>query len=120
MRATKPFALIRFGDGELALLDGIPHESADAWSTEGAVWMRDELIASLRTRLDGMCVGLPCPCCISRGLRLRASVELPLHAQTFATLFMHGNLPRAHQIQSHFKDAVIVNGEYGDIKEGGS
>lgn len=116
MAAKKPFALIRFGDGEKALLDGIEHKSADDWAVRGPSWLRSELLSSLCTDLDSFCIGLPPPCCLSRGLGLRAAVRVPLHHQTFATLFMHGNLPRVYELRERFKDAVIVSGHYGDIR----
>lgn len=116
LAAREPFALMRFGDGELALISGVAHQSADAWATKGPVWLRDELIGSLRTREEGIYLGLPSPCCISRGTHLRLSVRLPLERQTFATLFMHGNLPRAYEVQQHFSDAVVVNDKYGDVR----
>ena len=114
--ATSPFALVRFGDGETALIDGKAHRSADAWSTSGPVWLRDELYEALSTNLDGFCVGLPPACCLTRGLKLRACVGVPMARQTFATLFLHGNLPRVNELQKHFKDALIVNDKYGEIK----
>ncbi len=114
--ATSPFALVRFGDGETALIDGKEHRSADAWSTTGPVWLRDELYEALATDLDGFHVGLPPACCLTRGLKLRTCVRLPLARQTFATLFLHGNLPRITELQRHFKDALIVNDKYGEIK----
>ena len=116
LSATDPFALIRFGDGELAVIDGIKHQSADSWATSGPVWIRDELIESLRTTMDGFCIGLPSGCCISRGIRLRYTANAPTRARTFATLFMHGNLRRAGELQEHFSDAVVVNSSYGEIR----
>lgn len=116
LAAKGPFALVRFGDGETAIIDGFGHNSGDHWSSDGPVWLRDELYESLQTRLDSFCVGLPPACCGSRGLKLRAAVALPTRMQTFATLFMHGNLPRAHELRSRFDNALLVHHEYGDFK----
>lgn len=106
---------MRFGDGELAIMQNREHRSADAWTTTGPVWLRDELVASLAAKLDGYCVGLPSPCCLSRGLQLRSLVNVPLHAQTFATIFMHGNLPRVRELFERFADAVVVHSRYGEV-----
>lgn len=116
LAAAEPFAMVRFGDGEAALIDGASHKSADAWSVEGESWLRDELISTLRTTLPGFALGLPPACCLSRALRLRASACQPLHLQTLATIFMHGNLPRVYEIQLRYKNSVLVNHEYGEIR----
>ncbi len=115
-KRVQPFALIRFGDGEVALMDGRAHRSADAWTTKGPVWLQAELFESLQADLDRFCIGLPCPCCISRGISLRGRVAVPPPMQTYATLFLHGNLPRAKEILERFDDAVVVNDRYGEIR----
>lgn len=112
----KPFALVRFGDGELALIDGRAHQSADAWRTLGPSWLRKELVDSLRCELPGWHVGLPPICCIGGGLKLRASVRVPLARQTFATLFLHANLHRAAEIKARFTDAIVVGSWFGDVR----
>lgn len=116
LTATKPFAMIRFGDGELALLDGRVHKSADSWTATGPVWLQGELYETLQTKLDRIALGLPPACCLSRGLKLRGAAQVPKRMQTFATLFMHGNLPRMKQFRDRYANAVIVNDKYGDIK----
>ena len=116
LAAKKPFAFVRFGDGETAIIDGVGHRSADHWSSEGDVWLKTELYESLQTRLDSFCLGLPPACCGSRGLKLRAAVALPTRMQTFATLFMHVNLSRAHELRKRFDNALLIHHEYGDFK----
>lgn len=116
LAAEKPFALVRFGDGELALIDGRSHQSADAWRSLGATWLRKELVDSLRANMDGWHVGLPPLCCIGGGLKLRATARVPLPRQTFATLFIHGNLARASEITARYKDAVVVGSWFGDVR----
>jgi hypothetical protein len=116
LAAEKPFALVRFGDGELALIDGRAHQSADAWRSLGPTWLRKELVDSLRAHMDGWHVGLPPLCCIGGGLKLRATARVPLARQTFATLFIHGNLARASELRDRYKDAVIVGSWYGEIR----
>lgn len=116
LRTRRPFAFIRFGDGEHAIIAGQPHRSADAWSTVGSTWIRAELKETLSADLDGFCLGLPPPCCLLKGLGLRALVEAPINRQTVATLFMHGNLPRALELRDRFAGAVEVSARYGDIR----
>jgi hypothetical protein len=116
LRAKIPYALVRFGDGELALIDGAAHKSADAWSADGPTWLKRELTETLLTNLDGFCLGLPPPCCLMSGLRVRATVRAPKSQQTFATLFMHGNLRHAYALRDRFKDAIVVSSAFGDIR----
>lgn len=117
IKSTSPFALIRFGDGETALIDGVAHRSADKWSADEPVWCKDELYESLAADLDGFCLGLPPACCHSRGLKLRAVATAPRPRQTFSTLFLHGNLKRIAEFRQHFRTGVIVNDKpYADIK----
>lgn len=116
LAADKPFALVRFGDGELALCDGRAHQSADAWRTLGPTWLRRELVDSLRCELPGWHLGLPPLCCIGGGLKLRSTARVPLARQTFATLFIHGNLSRAHEIKERYSDAIVVGSWFGDLR----
>jgi hypothetical protein len=116
LAAADAFALIRFGDGEMAIIDEIRHRSADAWSISGKTWIRRELLNALYTNMPGFCMGLPSPCCLSRCVRMRHACKAPLAQQTFATLFMHANLPRAHELEKRFDSAVIVSAGYGDVR----
>ena len=112
----EPFALIRFGDGEAALIDGVAHRSADTWETTGPSWLQRELRDTLFSDMSRFCMGLPTPCCFPSGMRLTQVSGAPRSHQTFATLFMHANLPRGNHLQEHFPQAVVVNDRYGDIK----
>lgn len=116
LKAKKPFCLVRFGDGEKALIDGNEHKSADSWWAKKETWLRTELTASLCAKMDSYCLGLPPACCHHTGLGLRAAVNVPLANQTFSTIFMHGNLPRARELEEHFKNAVLINADYGEIR----
>lgn len=116
LSCDEPFALTRFGDGELALIDGRAHQSADAWRSLGPTWLRKELVDSLRCNLPGWNVGLPPLCCVGGGLKLRATARVPLPRQTFATLFIHANLARAPELLARYKDAVVVGSWFGDVR----
>lgn len=115
MRATEPFAFVRFGDGEAAIVEGNDYRSfADKWTAKGKVWLRDELRQSLEVDLDGWHVGLPPACCLSRSLSLRALATVPLERQTFATLFLHANLSRSPELLEHFRHPVIVSSRHSE------
>ena len=113
---TEPLALVRFGDGEIALIDGNAHKSADAWKVGGPTWLRGDLVASLRYQAERWCIGLPTPCCLRSGIRIHPAVNAPGHLRTFSTLFLHSNLRRFGAVLERFKDAVIVGSWYGDVR----
>lgn len=109
-----PFCLVRFGDGELALVCGKGHQSADVWRTTGPVWLRGALIESLCFDAPGYCVATVPPCCLQSGIRLRTAVRVPRERQTMATLFMNGNLKRTQELMMRYGNAVVVSSWFGD------
>lgn len=113
---TEPLCLVRFGDGEIALIDGNPHRSADAWRVAGPSWLRGDLIASLRHDDSRWCIGLPTPCCLRSGLRIHPAVRVPVPQRTFATIFLHANLHRIQSVLERFHDAIVVGSWFGDVR----
>ncbi len=114
LAATEPFALIRFGDGEAALLDGRPHAAAaDEWRVAGPNWIAAPLGESLARASDRFCIGLPPQCCLREHVELHHRARAGGGHRTFATLFLHGNLARTGELVRRF-DPVIV-GRLGEI-----
>jgi len=115
LEATEPFALVRFGDGEAALLAGKAHRAANAeWSSSaGRHWIAPALQESLGRVADRYCVGLPPGCCLAPHVKLHHEARVPVEQRTFATLFLHGNLRRTSELVSRF-DPVFV-GRHGSI-----
>jgi len=113
---TEPLCLVRFGDGEIALIDGNAHQSADAWKVSGPTWLRGNLVDSLRHNGDRWCVGLPPPCCLRTGVRIHPAVRVPTPQRTFATLFLHANLYRVQEVLERFASAIVVGSWFGDIR----
>lgn len=116
LEATEPICLVRFGDGEIALIDGIKHKSADAWRTEGPSWLRGDLVASLQNAEPGWCIGLPTPCCLRSGIRIHPASRVPSSHRTFATIFLHSNLPRIYDVVERFAGALVVGSWFGDVR----
>lgn len=119
LRAERPFALVRFGDGEASILSHKRYVSADAWrtdTTDGRTWIADDLLAALQHVDDGYCVGLPMPCCLAAFLGAADLCRTPLPRLTFATLFLHANLRRAGELVGKFAGAMIVSSSYGDLR----
>jgi len=109
LRASEPFALIRFGDGEAALLSGKSHHAANrewvAW--DGAHWLQAPLRAALQRNAPGMCVGVPSRCCLHTSMDAYVEARVPPGHMTFATLFLHGNLRRFGELLTTYKPVVV-------------
>lgn len=116
LTATEPFALVRFGDGEVKLIAGEPHHSADVWRSKGRTWISAPLEASLRYVADGYCVGLPPQCCMALFATIANGCPVPDRRRTYATLFQHGNLDRIGEIVECYAGACIVSAEYGEAR----
>lgn len=111
LRSNEPLALVRFGDGEGALLTGKAHVAAnDEWTARaGHHWITDDLRASLVRNSPGYCVGLPPNCCLREYVVLHEQARAPLGQRTFATLFLHGNLHRMRELYERYKPIVVGN-----------
>ena len=116
LSAREPFALVRYGDGEGAILAGRMHNApGDGWRVEagGSPWLREGLLAALTRNAEGFCVGLPSGCCLRDYLGLHAQCGAPKHQRTFATLFLHGNLKRMRDLVARFEPVIV--GQLGQI-----
>ena len=115
--ADEPFALVRFGDGESALMTGKPHLAASGeWRIEkpGAHWLQGPLRHALGRNMHGYCVGLPSACCLRDHMELHHHARVPASQRTFATIFLHGNLDRMGELVRRH-DPVLV-GRMGEIE----
>lgn len=117
LEAEEPFALVRFGDGESALMTGRPHLAASGeWRVPnpGAHWMQGPLRQALGRNMHGYCVGLPTACCLRDHVELHHHARVPASQRTFATIFLHGNLDRIPELVRRH-DPVLV-GRLGEIE----
>lgn len=121
----EPFALARFGDGEISCIEGLEYEpygsmfGTETWKGDGAAPLRKELRLALKADVEGYYVGVPPICCqaVWSG-RTRAYVQAPPERQVAATIFSYSNHARFHEIarQSGLREkAVLVAGKGGDI-----
>jgi len=114
LTATEPFALVRFGDGEAAVLEGRAHAAANGeWRSHGEHWLRVPLRHSLVRNAAGYCVGMPPPCCLFPIRALAGEIQAPWPQRTFATLFLHGNLDRTRELVERLSPIIV--GTMGDI-----
>lgn len=87
------FALGRFADGELALLQMRPIATADGWTVpEYETEFRQMLAKALRCNMPGWHVGLSCPCCALADHRwYMEHAGAPDERRTYSNLFVNGN-----------------------------
>ena len=119
----EPFALARFGDGELACIQGIPYNpygsmmGTETWRSELGVPLRDQLQASLECDADGYYVGVSPICCQGGGTV--PYVKAPWERRVPSTIFSYGNHALFHKIARKLdlrKRSVLVSGRGGDIE----
>ena len=90
------FALVRFADGERAILEGKVGQTADGWKQptedfKGA--LADALWYPNRENSEGYHIGISCPCCDPEGHRFYLNKFKPeLHSRlTFSNLLVNAN-----------------------------
>jgi hypothetical protein len=121
----EPFALARFGDGELACIEGRAYSpyglgmGTETWRSELGVPLRAELQQALAASDEGYYVGVPPICCqgIFSG-EATAYVTAPWERRVPATLFSYANHARFHEIAGGLelrKRSVLVAGKGGDL-----
>ena len=117
----EPFAFVRFGDGEGAILrrrerafgPSRPTETWRSTDVSGELYVR--LHQSLTADLDGYYVGVICPRCSQPSTEyLRPVVKAPLERHTYAELLMNSNYNAA--VAFDWGDYAAVTSGRGDYK----
>lgn len=111
-----PWALVRFADGERAILEGRDIPTADGWKVPpvDSEFTRG-LWESLHFRDEGYHVGISCVCCDPQSAEwYRARVGVPESRCTYSNLFANGNAEVAYQrlldtAQSHMAVLIFPN-----------
>jgi hypothetical protein len=99
LRRREPFALARFGDGEIRIARDsridYPDFSYDPRAGNQR-WYRDRLVDSLRHRQHNYFVAISAPCCVGDAefFVYRLLAGQPEESLTFACLFVNANYPR--------------------------
>ena len=96
----RPFAFVRFGDGERAVCMGKPIEAGDGRNSPGGStpFLRD-LIASLECDLEGYFIGIPDTCCDADAHAWYLGMaRAPLERLTFANIFVNANYQRFRKL----------------------
>lgn len=117
IRATEPFAFVRFHDGEYALLQGVPYDAKSGWSVDGPTWIQFPLEEALvESQLDNYYIGISPPCDHSEAAAwYRPRVKLPKWKTTFATIFQGANYKKVHQLTRKYENPFIVACKNADV-----
>lgn len=96
--STEPVGLIRFGDGESAILRQrerpfVTHREGETWDSRNiSEEFRLTLLEALRADVAGLCVATICPACSGQSSEpLRREVRCPRARQTYAEIFGNAN-----------------------------
>ncbi|MGJ8669224.1 MAG: glycosyltransferase [Oceanococcus sp.] len=104
LREQDNFALVRFGDGEMLVINGESIDLSEKCNGEHKYSPGDDnderhravLAESLVHQQDNYFVGLPCRCCVGDALceRLRVQSRQPEERLTWANIFVNSNYPK--------------------------
>jgi len=111
----RPFAFVRFGDGERSICRGMPLVNCDGWCYDGAAsQFAADLNASLTHADPDYYVGISDGCC-DREARdwFLERVRVPLEQVTFANIFVNGNYRRFRALD--LSGTVLVSSAGGDF-----
>jgi SAM-dependent methyltransferase len=111
----RPFAFVRFGDGERSICRGIPLVNCDGWSYDGAASrFAADLNASLTFVDPDYYIGISDGCC-DREARdwFLERIRVPLEQVTFANIFVNGNYRRFRKLD--LSGTALVSSSGGDF-----
>ena len=111
----RPFAFVRFGDGERSICRGVPLTNCDGWRYDGAAsQFAADLNASLAHVDPDYYIGISDGCC-DRAARdwFLERIRVPLEQITFANIFVNGNYRRFRQLD--LSGTVLVSSTGGDF-----
>ena len=104
LESCENFALVRFGDGEMAVIHGDAIDLSEKCNGEHHYIPGDPQHEQQRKRLHhALCyksasyyVGIACPCCVGKQnfLQLKQQSQQPEEQLTWANLFVNSNYPR--------------------------
>jgi 2-polyprenyl-3-methyl-5-hydroxy-6-metoxy-1,4-benzoquinol methylase len=112
----KPFAFVRFGDGERSICRGVPITAVqDGWAYDGKQsQFSADLNAALTYSAPDYYVGISDGCCDQEARDwFLERVQVPLQQITFANIFVNGNYRRFKQLD--LSGTALVSSEGGDF-----
>ena len=89
----KPYAFVRFGDGERAFCERRPLVTCGEWKYDGSdTKIAQKVDEAVRADIPGFYIGVSCPCCDKKAHRWYLdTVKAPDHRITYANMFVNSN-----------------------------
>jgi 2-polyprenyl-3-methyl-5-hydroxy-6-metoxy-1,4-benzoquinol methylase len=111
----RPFAFVRFGDGERSICRGAPITNCDGWAYDGSrSQFAVDLNASLAYNDSSYYIGISDSCCDPRAHEwLLQRVTVPLEQVTFANIFVNANYRRFRKLD--LSKTALVSSEGGEF-----
>ena len=93
VESKKPFALLRFADGEIAVMQGRGIIGSDRWSTPNRVTkLGEDLLKAIAIEDESVYIGISCSCCDEPGKEyLLKRIKNKKSNITFSNIFVNGN-----------------------------
>lgn len=103
------FALLRYGDGERAIMCGKHVKAQEGWESPSYLSKLGEaLLETLAIDTDNFYYGISCPCC-DRKAYYWYITRIKSKNITFANLWVNGNYPKFYDLFKKLKrDAVLI------------
>lgn len=112
----EPYALTRFGDGELgfALRKRRKSYAGEYLYEGGDTFTARKVVQAITANLPGFYIGISCPCCgLKANAWYRTHVKCPEWQLTYANIFVNANYSLFRQLD--LKDTVLVSCHNGDF-----
>ncbi len=110
IQGDKPFAFMRFADGEIGVMKGRSIIGSDSWTSPDRVTKLGEDLLTAITRVDeGVYYGISCGCCDIEGRDyLLSLIKNDISRVTYSNLFVNGNYDSFLQFINSINTPVYV------------
>ena len=118
VHSNKPFALSRFADGEIAIMQGRQKNGADKWiSPNYLTTLGSDLLECISLQDDNVYFGISCGCCDTKGRDyLLSLMNTKKENTTFSNLFVNGNYSNFMNFFSNLKTPIhLISNHTTDI-----
>lgn len=118
INSKKPFALSRFADGEVAIMQGRQKNGADNWiSPNYLTTLGKDLLEAITLVGDDVYFGISCGCCDVKGRDyLLSLIKGKEENVTFSNIFVNGNYSDFMQFFSNLKTPIhLISNHKTDI-----
>ena len=115
IKNNENFALLRYGDGERAIMTGRSVKAQEGWvSPDYVSELGNALLSTLNVLEDNFIYGISCPCC-DRSAYYWYSTRIKSKNRTFANIFVNRNYKKfIENFEKLNRDAVVIGNFRGE------